>query len=258
MLLSEEILDELKQYMITNNTHIPYISPIIKRKPIEIPVPQEQEQEKEKEKTNIFIPQEKDTLFWIFYVIKNGFADYEYPGNTSFVKEKEEKFKLIEYLRLNKQLLKSNKIKNVKEDIEDELANKEVIGMKTFIALCIGYKINILFIHKRKCFDLVSIEGNPYHVIHHKENQQPKQKFNQKNLQGCKANYYSYEMDLTQEMITNYKDNYFKWDTIDKPIKGLSAYKVDELLEICKKLELQIKDGKILKKDLYELIVLNI
>jgi hypothetical protein len=253
MLLPEEILDELKQYMITNNTHIPYISPIIKRKPIEIPV--HQEKEKEKEKNTIFVPQEKDTLFWIFYVIKNGFADYEYPGNTLFVKEKEEKFKLIEYLRLNKHLLKTNKIKNVKEDIEDELANKEVIGMKTFIALCIGYKINILFIHKRKCFDLISIEGNPYHIIQHKENHRPKQKFNQKNFN---PNYYSYEMDPTQEMITNYKDNYFKWDIIDKPIKGLSAYKVDELLEICKKLELSIKDGKILKKDLYEMIVLNI
>ena len=71
-------------------------------------------------------------------------------------------------------------------------------------------------------------------------------------------NYYSYEMDFTPEMISNYKDNYFNWETIDKPIKGLSSYKVDELMEICKKLELPIKDGKILKKDLYEMVILNI
>ena len=249
MLLSEDILDELKQYMITNNTYIPVkiIKPLIT--PIQLQV--------QTKKVDFFIPEEKDRLFWIFYIIKNGFSDYEYPGNTSFVKEKEEKFKLIEYLRLNKQMLKTNKIKNIREDIEDELANKEVIGMKTFIALCIVYKINILFIHKRKCFDLVSIEGNPYHIIHHRENKQPI--YNKGHSHNkCQPNYYSYELDSTPEMLSSYKDNYFNWESIDKPIKGLSAYKVDELMEICKKMELPIKDGKILKKDLYEMIVLNI
>ena len=250
MLLSEDILDELKKYMITNTTYVPYI-PVKNNKSL-IPVKLQVQTKKD----NFFIPEEKDKLFWIFNVIKNGFAEYEFPGNTSFVKEKEEKFKLIEYLRFNKQLLKTNRIKNIREDIEDELANKEVIGMKTFIALCIVYKFNILFIHKRKCFNLVSIEGNPYHIIHHRDN---KILLNHnKGHNKDQMNYYSYEMDFTPEMISNYKDNYFNWETIDKPIKGLSSYKVDELMEICKKLELPIKDGKILKKDLYEMVILNI
>ena len=83
MLLSEDILDELKQYMITNNTYIPVkiIKPLIT--PIQLQV--------QTKKVDFFIPEEKDRLFWIFYIIKNGFSDYEYPGNTSFVKEKEEK-----------------------------------------------------------------------------------------------------------------------------------------------------------------------
>ena len=96
--------------------------------------------------SSFFIPQEKDGLFWCFYVIKNGFAAYEYPGATSFVNEKAEKFKLIESLRTKKQVLKTKKIKNIKEDVEDDLANKSKIGMKTFIALCAADNINILFI----------------------------------------------------------------------------------------------------------------
>ena len=65
---------------------------------------------KPSKETSFFIPQEKDGLFWCFYVIKNGFAAYEYPGATSFVNEKSEKFKLIESLRTKKQVLKTKKI----------------------------------------------------------------------------------------------------------------------------------------------------
>ena len=86
--------------------------------------------------------------------MKNGYSDYEYPGTTTFAREKELKFQYIEMLRSNKQLLKTKKIKNLREDIEDELANKEKIGMKTFIALCVASNLNILFIHKKKCFQL--------------------------------------------------------------------------------------------------------
>ena len=95
---------------------------------------------------NFFYPMEKDSLFWCYFIIHHGFSKYEYPGATSFVNEKTEKFKSIELMRANKQQLKTKKIKNIREDVEDELANKQIIGMKTFIALCIASNINIMFI----------------------------------------------------------------------------------------------------------------
>jgi len=200
---------------------------------------------KKKDDSSFFIPQEKDGLFWCFFVIKNGFAAYEYPGATSFVNEKAEKFKLIESLRTKKQILKTKKIKNIKEDVEDDLANKSKIGMKTFIALCAAENINVLFIHKRKCFELMSEEDNPFHVIHWYDNPEK----------------YCYEMNLSKEALDKYRNTLFKWESLEKPLKAMTAYKSDELMELCGKLGLQEKVdnlSKKTKKDLYELLIMNL
>ena len=193
-----------------------------------------------------FYPEQKDQLFWCYYIIKNGFSAYEYPGNTSFINEKNEKFKCIELLREKKGLLKSNKIKNIKEDIEDELANKEKIGMKTFIALCVVSELNILFIHKRKCFEFIneSLSTNPIYVIHN---------ITMPTIKYC------YETVVSPEKISDYRTNYFKWESVDKPIRAISAYKSEELLELCKRLLLDTTSiKKLTKKDLYDLLITNI
>jgi len=194
-------------------------------------------------KPSFFIPSQKDTLFWIFYAIKNGFSKYEYPGNTSYSNEKTEKFALIELIRAKKDLLKTKKIKNLKEHVEDELANRERIGMKTFIALCIVSGINVLFIHRRKCFHLLDDKnGSTVHVVH-----------------MLSPISFQYELDVTQEKIEYYQNELFTWESVDKPIKAISNFKVDELQELCKQLGLTVdKMKKLGKKDLYEMILMEL
>ena len=173
-----------------------------------------------------FYPEQKDALFWCFYI--------------SFINEKNEKFKCIELLRLNLQILKNKKIKNIKEDIEDELANKEIIGVKTFIALCSIEKINVLYIHNKKYYDM---NNNPeslnYFVIH-----------------NTSPNKYCYELDITNEKINKYKSTLFKCENILKPLNAISYYKVSELLEFCKQINLDIDPNKKTKKELYDLLIL--
>ena len=191
-----------------------------------------------------FYPDHMDQLFWCFYIIKNGFASYEYPGNTSFTNEKSEKFKCIELLREKKAILKDKKIKNVKEDIEDELANKDRIGMKTFIALCAINNINILYIHNRKCFDnSVNAGDSIIHVVH-----------------SLPYHKYCYESEVSAEKIADYKTNYFNWENIDKPLRSVSYYTLDELLLLCKNSLLigPTDDKKKTKKDLYEMLVIHL
>jgi len=187
-----------------------------------------------------FYPDHTDQLFWCFYIIKNGFASYEYPGNTSFTNEKSEKFKCIELLREKKSILKDKKIKNIKEDIEDELANKDRIGMKTFIALCAVNNINILYIHNRKCFDnSVNTGDSIIHVVH-----------------SLPYHKYCYESEVSAEKIADYRTNYFNWENIDKPLRAVSYYTLDELLLLCKNsLVSTTDDKKKTKKDLYEMLV---
>ena len=198
-----------------------------------------------KEKDRFFFPKEKDQLFWCFYIIKYGFEKYEYPGTTTFVNEKSEKFKQIEHLRSNKQQLKIKKIKNVKEDVEDELANKQTIGMKTFVALCVVNNINLIYIHKRKCFEIIFDEESPIYVVHCHNNS---------DSSGYK---YCYEENISKEQIEKYRSEYFKWVCVEKPLKAITAYKLDELIELCKKLGLTEMENK-KKTNLYELLVMNL
>jgi hypothetical protein len=207
----------------------------------------EKEKEKlmKKEKERFFYPSQKDQLYWCFFIMKNGFTAYEYPDVSSFVNEKNEKIKCVTMLRENKQQLKGKKIKNIKEHVENELVNCSTITMKTFIALCIVANINVLYIQKRKCFEIIFDEESPIHVVHDMLNDK-----------------YCYEPDASKEQIEHYRKTMFKWESIEKPLKAIGSYTSDELVELSKQLGLETmrsgENKKKTKNELYEQIVLNI
>jgi hypothetical protein len=209
----------------------------------------EQEKEKEKlmkkEKERFFYPSQKDQLYWCFFIMKNGFTAYEYPDVSTFVNEKNDKIKCVTMLRENKQQLKGKKIKNIKEHVENELVNCSTITMKTFIALCIVANINVLYIQKRKCFEMIFDEDSPIHVVHDMLNDK-----------------YCYEAEASKEQIEHYRKTMFKWESIEKPLKAVGSYTSDELVELSKQLGLEtMKNGENKKKtknELYEQILLNI
>jgi len=188
---------------------------------------------------SFFYPEQADQLFWCFYIIKNGFLLYEYPGTTSFINEKKEKFKYIEFLRENVAILKEKKIKNIKEDIEDDLANKEKISVKTFIALCIAHNIRVLFINNRKCFDSDKDNTGKIHVVHYDNNKK-----------------YCYEHNVSADKLIEYQSTYYPWDNIDKPLRAISYYTVADLLQMHKQALLSSEEKiKRSKKELYEDLV---
>ena len=197
----------------------------------------------------IYKPNQKDSLFWCFYILKHGYSNYEMEINGQyFVIEKKEKFKYIELLRKNKELLKIHKIKPFTE-LEDDLANKDKISVKTFFALCILESINVLLVDKRKIFELTCIdidESHPVNIIHR----------NRRNYE------HHIELNVNNDVLKKYRETYYKSNTLDASIKSIGSYKVDELLDLCKKLDINItsiQEGKkkMTKKDVYELLVLN-
>jgi hypothetical protein len=195
-------------------------------------------------------PRQKDTLFWCFYILKNGFSNFEMEiNNQYFVVEKNEKFRYIELLRQNKNVLKIHKIKPLTE-LEDDLANKTNISIKTFFALCILENINILLVDKRKICELLCHtidKTHPINIIHKINNE------------------FFIELEPTDTMIQMYKDTYYKMNNFDSSLKSMGSYKLDELIELCNKLNLNIEEyknkketkKKLTKKDIYELLVLN-
>ena len=199
-------------------------------------------------KETIYKPRQKDSLFWCFYILKNGFSNYEMEiNNQYFVVEKTEKFKYIDLIRKNKDILKLHKIKPLTE-LEDDLANKDKISVKTFFALCILENINVLLVDKRKIFELACIdidEKHPVNIIH----------------RNSKTYDHHIELDITTDNLQKYRDTYYKMSNFDSILKSMGSYKVDQLTDLCKKLNINIEANenkkKITKKDIYELLVLN-
>jgi hypothetical protein len=206
----------------------------------------------ERKKETMYKPKQKDSLFWCFYILKNGFSNYEMEiNNQYFVVEKNEKFKYIDLLRKNKDLLKMHKIKPLTQ-LEDELANKDKISPKTFFALCALENINVLLVDKRKVYELLCVdidETHPINIVHRNN-----------------TNYeHLIELEVTEEIINKYRETYYKLTSFDTTLKSIGSYKLEELIDLCKKLNIDIEEyknnklakQKITKKDIYELLVLN-
>jgi hypothetical protein len=201
--------------------------------------------------SNIYQPTETDTLFWCFYIIKNGLADYEVNVNMcqkSFTIEKSQKFAYIQQMRTKKDLLKLHKIKPFTE-VEDDLSNQERIRIKTFFALCVLENINVLLVDNRKVFELLLKDNKPIHVVH----------------KDPKSHQYYLETVFKEDkaLVANYRENYYIMNHFDSKLKAMSSYKLDELYELCNKLNIDITGLKVgttgpkkpNKKDIYELLV---
>ena len=190
-------------------------------------------------------PRQKDSLFWCFYILKNGISKYEMEiGNQHFVVEKQEKFKYIDMIRKNKDVIKMHKIKPL-TFLEDDLANSEIISIKTFFALCVLEKINIMLIDKRKIYETIMTDDVKIHIVH----------------RNSVTHEHYIELDATSEAIQVYRDTYYIMSNFDSEVKSMSYYKVDELLDLCKKLNIDTNsktiNKKLSKKDIYELLVLH-
>ena len=195
----------------------------------------------------LFIPREKDTLFWCFYIIKNGELKYETLNNKNEIISKQIKITYIEKIRKEKQTVKIYKFDSI-SNIERNLVNDNCINSKTFLTLCAIENINIIYINKKTYFELLMNDSEEIYIVQ-EINNSSNGKYNAR---------YGFELgDI--ETITNIKNSLYKVTNIDKPIKSMSSYKTQELVEMCNKLAIETinKDTNKVKskKDLYEGII---
>lgn len=166
---------------------------------------------------NIFYPKQKDSLFWCFYIALYGFDHYDTISNF-FTKEKEVKYAWIEDIRNRKEILKPIKIS--KATVEDELANCLKLTMTTIKAMCYLFDINIFYIDNKKFYEISTNSNKPVYVIEKKE-----QSF------GLKRN-------LTFDQLEYYRNHFWKLENLDKPLKAISSYKINDLRAICSKIHI--------------------
>ena len=197
--------------------------------------------------TEFFVSKLKDTLFWCFYIMKNGFEKYEELDTTgiSIVTEKQLKIGFVEKLRKEKQLLKIYKFASLTH-IENQLVNENKIDIKTFLTLCVLENLNIIYLKKKTYFELLMNDSNIIHVVN----------FNDYGKYGYKLDS---ENEANKDNIEKYRTTLFNIENIEKPVKALSAYKVSELVEYCSKLGISILNETTNKKknksELYESLI---
>ena len=180
---------------------------------------------------------DSDVLFWTIYNIVN--EEDIYKLNNIFKIEKEFKIKSIEDLRKIKSELKAYKFRLT--NIEDQLLNKKKIGLDVFFSLCLLFKLNVFYIWNNKYIEFyTNKDSDKIYII----------KYNNEKI--------IIENNLDNNInLDYYRNNYYYIENINKPIKSMSNYSKEELLKIAVKLEINIIDKKILKKDLYQLILIK-
>lgn len=192
----------------------------------------------------IFVPIQQDTLFWCYFIIVNGDTAYEILNNKNSLIAKQIKIDLVTTIRQKKEIVKTYKFDTI-TNIESNLANDASLNIKTFLTLCAIANINVIYINKKTYFESFMNDTSVVYVI--SENNQSKY-----------VKKYGYQL-ANQELVNSIRTTFYKLDKVDKPIKAMSGYKVEDLICICERLEISIinKDtGKNkTKKDLYEAIV---
>jgi hypothetical protein len=171
-------------------------------------------------KEEYFTPLQKDKLFWCFYIILKGIDDYEMNKNTAFATEKKFKIDTVEKLRFMKDKLKELKIK--KNDVEDELVNKDCISTKSLQVLCLIYKISIIYISGKKYSEFLFAEDDKITGI-----------IEQKSDLSVKNT-----IDL--DYISTVRNSYWFIENIQKPLSAPSAYTIKDLQDISTKLGINL------------------
>jgi hypothetical protein len=240
------LVDSLKKYMLTEERIDHYLSYSIHNKINKKEINCKNDlndlkyvKEVKKIANPFFIPRQKDTLFWCFYILVNGIDKYENLNIINIVVEKNLKIEYVERLRLKKDLLKMHKCGALLH-LENSLVNEQKIDIKTFIALCILENINVIYVKQNCYFELQMNSQLDVQIIHF---------FPEKHKFGLEVNSFK---------AIEYRNSLYQITNVEKPIKAISSYKSEELVEIGEKLGLETKktDGKtMLKKDIYEKII---
>ena len=163
-----------------------------------------------------------DSLLWISYIIINGPEKFETVENH-YTESNRFKFELVELVRKHKPILKANKLKI--SGLEESLVHKPFINLETLEAVALCKNISVCIVQGRKYYEVGGGGGAPPFII-----------------EKIKGKYVLYDSPpRTNTDYLNYiRKNYWLMESISTPIRPMSAYKLQDLMDISVKLNLPI------------------
>lgn len=195
---------------------------------------------------NIISPIQKDTLFWCIFILHFGYNEYLQVNRNYGIKELEIKQKVIEYLNQHPGVLKQTNYKitkaSVQEILSDFLTSQKDTSILCFIAMISYFKMNIIMVDSTNRFMLEFLsnkdENLPTYVLY-------------------KDGYGKYKVNIEPNFadnINNMKNTLICLENYMKPLKSASNYKIDDLIDLARKLGIYNENAKIKKNELYEQI----
>lgn len=209
--------------------------------------------------TNLYYPQKKNSLFWCAFISCYGYNEYHLIGNRFSNKELEVKQDIIRYFTENPKYLKNSNQK-VTNGLIQEISSELMINTKSSLLECIAFSIFFkkhIFIVKNNTYLLFTfgnMQGSEITadniVIINFNAEKPATK-----LSKFSKNQDEYAIDLepTMEKIGIIRQEKVLLEHHEKPLKGMSTYKVFELEEMARKLQM-VSTVSLNKTELYKAV----
>jgi hypothetical protein len=214
-----------------------------------LPVHQPTREQSSIQKNRTIIPDKGDTLFWCVYMYHYGMDKYLAIGNKYGNAEIVEKQKIMEFLKANKHALKNVNRKitlSAAQEIMSDLMTNTKTSLQTLSALSVFYKKNILLLNQnnKTCMTfLFDKDQMPNGENEHANMEWLVIEYNENKKYG----FFPYAVSD----ITTYTSTYICIEYADKPLRGISTYKMGELMDIAVKIPDLAKESKLPKPELY-------
>lgn len=199
--------------------------------------------EEKKKNYEMIVPTHNDSLFWSVYIVVYGYSDYLQVSRNYGVRQAEVNGNALNFLQKNPSLFKETNRKVTKVCIQEILSELSTINkttsMDALLGLCVFFKINIYIIDKETNGLLKIITNNEKTYLIHRER---------------KRNYSVCMDELSEEKMKELEENNIVLDSCIRPLKTISNYKVEQLVDMATQLELYDTTCKYKKNELYNII----
>jgi len=189
-------------------------------------------------------PNHPDSLFWCIYILAHGYSDYIQIVRNYGVRKLEVNKEVMQYMQANMGKFQETNVKMTKiagqVTLSELLSVKPITSLNCALSMCIYYKFNLYLADANKIGLLkllANVDGEyPTYVIYKGDN-----------------GIYSVDIEqLNREKITEIETIKICLDSSVRPLKAISHYKTEELVELAKRLHFYDSNIKYKKADLYK------
>ena len=195
---------------------------------------------------NYITPTHKDSLFWCLYILKYGYNEYIQIQRNYVIKKMELNQSIIDYLMTRQYKMKGVNARiskaRIQEMFSDMMINHKDTHMVNVYGIICFYEYNIIMLDETKNtfirFQADEPDEKPTYLLR-------RDGYN---------NYSIIDDALTDDKIQDIENRFVALENFDKPLKGISNYKTNDLETYMEKLGIVKGNDKIKKPDMFNMI----